>query len=575
MSSAALGTTLDLHGGGNDLIFPHHECEIAQSESLSDAPFSRHWVHSAMVSYDGEKMSKSLGNLVFVSDLLKVADPRAVRLALMRHHYRAGFEWYDTDLEEGTALLHRLLAAAERTSGADPRPFAARVRDRHRRRPRRADRARGARRPRQRDPLRRRRRRRARACCASSAASSASTSIGRSNATDLRISRGARKQRAGNVDRTMSAPDTITVTLPDGTPHDFPRGTTPAEVAASIGAGLAKAAIAARADGDWVDLDRPLERDTKLAIVTPNTPDGREVLRHSTAHVMAQAVTDLFPGAQYAIGPAIADGFYYDFLLPDGRHFTEDDLERIEARMREIVAADQPFLRAEVDRDEGLRLFADQPYKIEIIERVDPDDASEVGEGPRHLRLPQPARRRGPLRRPVPRPARPVHEAARRVQAHEGGGRLLAGRREAPDAPAHLRHRVGGQEGARGAPPPARGGRAARPPQARRRARPLLLPVGDRQRARRVPPQGRDGPQADGGLLAPAARGGRLRLREHAAHHEVEPVRDLRPPRLVRRRHVPADDARRGRGRGHAVLAEADELPVPHPHLPEPHPFLP
>ena len=128
MSSAALGKTLDLHGGGNDLIFPHHECEIAQSESLSDAPFSRHWVHSAMVSYDGEKMSKSLGNLVFVSDMLKVADPRAVRLALMRHHYRAGFEWYDTDLEEGTALLHRLLAAAERTSGADPRPFAARVR---------------------------------------------------------------------------------------------------------------------------------------------------------------------------------------------------------------------------------------------------------------------------------------------------------------------------------------------------------------------------------------------------------------------------------------------------------------
>jgi L-cysteine:1D-myo-inositol 2-amino-2-deoxy-alpha-D-glucopyranoside ligase len=81
-----------------------------------------------MVSYEGEKMSKSLGNLVFVSDLLKVADPRAVRLALTRHHYRAGFEWHDTDLDEGNALLHRLLAAAERTSGADPRPYAARVR---------------------------------------------------------------------------------------------------------------------------------------------------------------------------------------------------------------------------------------------------------------------------------------------------------------------------------------------------------------------------------------------------------------------------------------------------------------
>ncbi|HEX6311875.1 MAG TPA: cysteine--tRNA ligase [Acidimicrobiia bacterium] len=128
MSMAALGNTLDLHGGGTDLIFPHHECEIAQSESVTGEPFCRHWMHSAMVSYEGEKMSKSLGNLVFVSDLLKTYDSRAIRLALMRHHYRAGFEWYDTDLEESTALLHRLLAAAERPDGADPRPFAERAR---------------------------------------------------------------------------------------------------------------------------------------------------------------------------------------------------------------------------------------------------------------------------------------------------------------------------------------------------------------------------------------------------------------------------------------------------------------
>ena len=129
MAMPELGPTLDLHGGGTDLIFPHHECEIAQSETITGQPFARHWMHSAMVSYEGEKMSKSLGNLVFVSDLLKVADARAIRLALMRHHYRAGFEWYDTDLDEGTALLHRLVAAAQRPTGADPRPFAARVRD--------------------------------------------------------------------------------------------------------------------------------------------------------------------------------------------------------------------------------------------------------------------------------------------------------------------------------------------------------------------------------------------------------------------------------------------------------------
>lgn len=122
------GPTLDLHGGGTDLIFPHHESEIAQSEALTGKPYVRHWMHSAMVSYEGEKMSKSLGNLVFVSDLLKVADPRAIRLTLMRHHYRAGFEYHDTDLDEGVALLHRLLAAVQRESGADPRPYAARVR---------------------------------------------------------------------------------------------------------------------------------------------------------------------------------------------------------------------------------------------------------------------------------------------------------------------------------------------------------------------------------------------------------------------------------------------------------------
>ena len=191
-----------------------------------------------------------------------------------------------------------------------------------------------------------------------------------------------RKGRADIVAREMSPADAVHVKLPDGSEREYPRGVTAAQIARSIGKRLAKDAIAAKVDGDWIDLDRPIDHDAAVSIVTPDTPDGREVLRHSTAHVMAQAVTDLFPGARYAIGPAIADGFYYDFELPGGRHFTEDDLGRIEARMREIVAADEPFVRGEVDRDEGLRLFADQPYKVEIIERVDPEDASEVGEGP-------------------------------------------------------------------------------------------------------------------------------------------------------------------------------------------------
>ncbi len=179
----------------------------------------------------------------------------------------------------------------------------------------------------------------------------------------------------------MASPDAITITLPDGSTREHERGVTAADIAGSIGRGLAKAALAAKVDGEWVDLDRPIDHDAAVAIVTPDSPDGREVLRHSTAHVMAQAVTDLFPGAKYAIGPAIEDGFYYDFELPDGRHFSDDDLGRIEARMREIVAADEPYVREELGREAAIKTFVDQPYKIEIIEKVDPADAAEIGEG--------------------------------------------------------------------------------------------------------------------------------------------------------------------------------------------------
>lgn len=178
--------------------------------------------------------------------------------------------------------------------------------------------------------------------------------------------------------------DQITITLPDGSSRSYPSGTTAGDVAASIGSGLAKAALAAVADGDEIDLNVPLRDGAKVAIVTATSPEGRHVLRHSTSHVMAQAVTQLFPGAKFSIGPAIEDGFYYDFDLPDGRTFSEDDLAAVEARMREIIKANQPFERSEVPFDDALQLFADQPYKCEIIERVrqggaDGADAGEVG----------------------------------------------------------------------------------------------------------------------------------------------------------------------------------------------------
>ncbi len=169
----------------------------------------------------------------------------------------------------------------------------------------------------------------------------------------------------------------ITITLPDGSQRSYDEGATTATVAASIGSRLAKAAVAAKVNGAEWDLGRPLPDGASVAIVTADTDDGRHVLRHSTSHVMAQAVTQLFPGAKYSIGPAIDDGFYYDFELPDGRTFSESDLALIEGRMREIIKADQPFERFEMTPDEALRLFAEQPYKCDIIQRVTGGAADE------------------------------------------------------------------------------------------------------------------------------------------------------------------------------------------------------
>jgi threonyl-tRNA synthetase len=186
----------------------------------------------------------------------------------------------------------------------------------------------------------------------------------------------------------MDAP--ITITLPDGSHRQYPAGTTAADVAGSIGRRLAKAAVAATVDGHEVDLERQLADGDHVSIITDDSEDGRHVLRHSTAHVMAQAVTQLFSGAKFSIGPAIENGFYYDFELPGGATFSDDDLAAIEARMREIVKADQPFVRSEISADEALDVFADQPYKVEIIKRVqelaadgrtDDIDAGEVDAG--------------------------------------------------------------------------------------------------------------------------------------------------------------------------------------------------
>ncbi len=129
MAMSELGPTIDLHGGGNDLIFPHHECETAQSVAANNSPFARHWMHIGMVAYEGEKMSKSLGNLVFVRDLRTGHDPRAIRLALLSNHYRAGFEWFDSDIDKGEAMLERMIEAASCPSGPDSETLLSQVRE--------------------------------------------------------------------------------------------------------------------------------------------------------------------------------------------------------------------------------------------------------------------------------------------------------------------------------------------------------------------------------------------------------------------------------------------------------------
>ncbi|MDQ6784874.1 MAG: threonine--tRNA ligase [Actinomycetota bacterium] len=176
----------------------------------------------------------------------------------------------------------------------------------------------------------------------------------------------------------MSATETISVCLPDGTSRELPDGSTGADLAKSIGPGLAKAAVAIIVDGEERDLGVALTAGSTVAVITADTDAGRHILRHSTAHVLAQAVTDLWPGANYAIGPAITHGFYYDFELPGGAHFSEGDLGRITERMRAIVDAGQAFTREEHTIEEGRRLFADQPYKIEIIDGITSSDTDGI-----------------------------------------------------------------------------------------------------------------------------------------------------------------------------------------------------
>lgn len=172
--------------------------------------------------------------------------------------------------------------------------------------------------------------------------------------------------------------DQIELTLPNGDVLTMERGVTPGEVASSIGPGLAKAALAAVVNGETVGLMDPLQSNADIRILTVKDPESLPVLRHSAAHVLATAVRELLPSAGIGFGPAIDEGFYYDFDVDTP--FTPDDLEAFEKRMAEVTAADQPFERRQVTKDEARQLFGDDPLKLERLEEFEDDEVITVYE---------------------------------------------------------------------------------------------------------------------------------------------------------------------------------------------------
>ncbi|HYG96523.1 MAG TPA: threonine--tRNA ligase, partial [Solirubrobacterales bacterium] len=178
-----------------------------------------------------------------------------------------------------------------------------------------------------------------------------------------------------------AATEKTTFTLPDGKPLELPAGATGADAAAAIGPGLAKAALAIKVDGDLRDLAAPLPaQGGEVAILTDRDPDALELIRHDAAHVMAEAVMELFPGTKVTIGPPIEQGFYYDFEFPPDTKITEEDLPRIEAAMREHIGADEEFSRRDIPVDEAIEIFRSQgqDFKVELIEDLVRDEGVET-----------------------------------------------------------------------------------------------------------------------------------------------------------------------------------------------------
>lgn len=170
----------------------------------------------------------------------------------------------------------------------------------------------------------------------------------------------------------------MNIVLPDGSVKELEEGATVADVAASIGAGLARAALAGIVNDTPVDLDAVVSDGDSVAIVTAKSDEGLELMRHSTAHLLAAALTDMYPGVKFGVGPAIENGFYYDIELPEGVTVSPDDFAAIEARMAEIAKSGAAIVRREVSRDEAREIFADQLLKLELIDELPEDETISI-----------------------------------------------------------------------------------------------------------------------------------------------------------------------------------------------------
>src|ERR1700733_2111939 len=170
--------------------------------------------------------------------------------------------------------------------------------------------------------------------------------------------------------QTANASSHLRLTLPDGNVKEFSGSVTGLELASSIGKGLAAAAIAVKLDGEMRDLMRPIEQDGKVEIVTRKSPEALELIRHDAAHVLAEAVQELFPGTQVTIGPVIENGFYYDFFRNEP--FTPADFPAIEKKMREIIQRDKPFTKSTKTREEAKQFFRDkgEMFKVELVDAI-------------------------------------------------------------------------------------------------------------------------------------------------------------------------------------------------------------